>query len=99
MSQRGMVWIYLLSDPTGAPTCYLGMACDPRAWMKEHMSESGAPNSRKVQWLRMLKARGLRPRLRYIEKVKRAEARQIEADLIGIIKAIRGDDCVNKLTK
>jgi len=94
MTER-LVYIYMLTDPTGANTCYLGRSHDPRARLKEHMNDLW-DQSAKCGWLRMLKHRGLLPKLTYIEKVKREESKQAEADLIGILKAIRGPDCVNK---
>ncbi len=77
-----MVSIYMLTDPTGADTCYVGRSVHPTVRYKAHLSESGA--GKKVAWIRMLKSRGLKPALVVLDAVASTESEQAEADAIAM---------------
>lgn len=92
----------MLTDPTGAASCYVGISKDAHFRYLQHLANSdiqGNPRSRKCNWIRMLLDRGLKPVLNILDAhVPTGDARQAEKDAIAMVRAIRGRDCLNKET-
>jgi hypothetical protein len=96
-----MFTLYLLTDPTGADTAYIGQTrYDPKVRLYQHLHDiSGNTRNRKCQWIQTLKTRGLCPILTVLDTdIPDAEIKQAEMDAIAMCIAIRGTDCVNRLT-
>jgi len=91
-----MYSLYLLTDPTGAETAYIGKTRISSDWLGQHLNDiSGNPNNRHCRWLKMLKVRGLKPIMTVLDIVLDADISQAERDAISMCQAIRGTHCVN----
>ena len=91
-----MVYLYMLTDPTGAETAYIGASTSPKKRLAEH--RHGSSSRRMRPWLAMLRHRGLRPTLTVLDTLFAWEAKQAEMDAIAMCKAIRGVHCLNTVS-
>lgn len=88
--------IYKLTDPRGLPFCYVGCTSAPHRRLMTHSSACSAGRTKLSHWLKGLKEHGLRPVMTIVEHCEESEARTAEEDIIGVIRAIRGDYwCLN----
>lgn len=94
-----MVSIYMLTDPTGADSCYVGATAQPiAARVKQHMTDlAGNSRQRKAIWLRMLKAKHLMPVVTVLDTVDVFHREEAEQDAIAMVAAVRGANCLNTL--
>ena len=88
--------VYILTDPTGASTCYVGCSMHPARRFIEHNARGG--NRRVYYWFRALRLRGMTPKLTILETCDSAsEAREAEDDIIKWFQFSRGIDCLNRM--
>ena len=84
----------MLTDPTGARTCYIGMSIDPVKRLAQHIND---PTNRDMRlWIQCLRVRGLSPVLTILDRCNQSEAKIAEEDAIAIVRAVRGVDCLNR---
>jgi hypothetical protein len=77
--------------------CYVGMSKNPKQRLRHHLAYTSKlpANSRFKKWLISLKDMGLRPYMTILDICSAEEARQAELDCIAIIRAVRGNKCLN----
>ena len=90
-----MISIYMLTDPTGADTCYVGSTRNPKLRLIGHCADMGTFGTAKSRWLKMLAQRGLKPILTVLDTVPENERAEVEGDAIAMVRAVRGEHCVN----
>lgn len=89
-----MISIYMLTDPTGADTCYVGMTSQPvEARFKQHLIEKVCPPKRR--WIQQLAAQRMQPVLTVLDVVPESDWRDAERDAIAMVRAVRGAHCLN----
>lgn len=85
----------MLTDPTGADTCYVGASYNPSRRLYEHIKDGTSKGMR--AWVKILSARGLQPMLNILDTCLPEHAVEAEIDAIQTIKAMRGPHCLNRL--
>jgi len=87
--------LYMLTDPTGAPICYIGSTNAPRRRYAEHYGNR--KNSPVLSnWISSLKEQGLSPIMNIlVAEIPESEIAQAEMDAVNMNKAIRGEFCLN----
>jgi hypothetical protein len=72
-----MISIYILTDPTGAATAYVGATKHPMIRLAEHIEgRDKSPRNQCGQWIAGLRHQGLEPVLTVLDVVPPAEVRQ-----------------------
>jgi predicted GIY-YIG superfamily endonuclease len=88
----------MLTDPRGLAFCYVGATIDVKKRLAQHFYDSGTPSAnRKFCWIRELAHLGLKPTAVILDTVLEEEARQVEQDLIAVIRATRGHYLLNSI--
>jgi hypothetical protein len=87
------VQIYMLTDPTGAATCYVGASVNPAKRLVSHLSDRMP--GRKSRWLQGLLDQGLLPHIVMLASVTEREAPHAEQDIIAMMRCLRGESCLN----
>ena len=94
-----MVCIYSLTDPRpGYRESYVGQSIDVHTRYLNHLTEANKlfyVHSAKVEWIRDLLNIGLKPILNELCWVSEFEANQVEADILAVYRALRGNACLN----
>src|ERR1700677_1846485 len=87
-----MTSIYILTDPLGFDTAYVGRSTKPASRLRDHMN-LWTRHRAMHQWLSALKARNLVPCMTVLDECADWEAATAERDAIAMVKAVRGADC------
>lgn len=83
------VHIYALYDPLDGTVRYIGRTTDPKARLSQHAraTEWAPPSTytlkKKLEWLRSLKEKGIKPHMVILETVSAQEATELERVWIG----------------
>ena len=90
------VSLYMLTDPCGRPTCYVGITRDPKNRYKSHCNRTSIdPADMLADWISGLRMAGLKPVMTILDIVDRRYATQAEGDAIAMVTAVRGKACLN----
>jgi predicted GIY-YIG superfamily endonuclease len=93
------VYLYMLTDPTGAPTCYIGLTEDPRQRIACHLGTLNKEGDRKANWLSNLREKRIGLGMAILKVFEGEAARtagDAETNAIRKYKRQRGDDCLNR---
>ena len=94
MNER-TIYLYMLTDPLGEEWCYIGASENPAHRLYAHLHMDANIKTTKAQWLRNLRQWGLEPVLTILDAVPSSQIRDAEEDAISMVRAIRGNACVN----
>ena len=89
-----MISIYMLTDPLGFDTAYVGRSTMPKRRMQVHLTIR-TDNRAMRSWLLALKARGRCPLMTIVAECDDSDALIAERDAIAMVRAVRGADCLN----
>lgn len=88
------VFIYALNDPTTGRCRYVGKSVAPKDRLRGHIRRLGEGRSHKNNWVKKLRARGLKPVLEILDEVPQTEWQFWEREYIRVFRAI-GIDLLN----
>jgi hypothetical protein len=86
----------MLVCPEVGEECYIGLSEEPEIRYTAHLNPPYLPVTAKERWVYRLRVMGYYPRMTLLDEIAdKQEAYASERDVIRMMRAIRGESCLN----